>query len=71
MGPWKGTEQPGGREWDFIQSYNLCTIHFHLRTCKEKLGTAVLWGHTQTNYNGNYDQKISLRKDLIHNRIFI
>lgn len=48
-----------------------CTVHLHLITSKEKLGIAVLWGQTQTNYNGNCDQIISLSKDLIHGGIFI
>ena len=29
-----------------------CTVHLHLITSKEKLGIAVLWDQTQTNYNG-------------------
>lgn len=48
-----------------------CAVHLHLITSKEKLGIAVLWDQTQTNYNGNCDQIISLSKDLIHDGIFI
>lgn len=40
-----------------------CAVHLHLITKKqEKLGIAVLWDQTQTNYNGNCDQIISLSK---------
>ena len=74
MGLQKRTEQPGGRQDDFIQLYNLFTV-LHCSSSsdnsKEKLGMAVLWGQTQTNYNGNCDQIISLSKGLILDGIFI
>lgn len=74
MGLQKGTEQPGGRQDDFIQLYNLFTV---LRCSsssgnkQRKAGHSSLWDQTQTNYNGNCDQIISLSKDLIHDGIFI
>ena len=56
---------------NYIIYSQFCTVHLHLITRKEKLGIAVLWDQTQTNYNGNCDQIISLSKYLIHDGIFI
>lgn len=59
LGPWKGTEQAGGREDDLIQLYNLSEVlhcSFSSENKQRKAGIAVLWRLTQTNYNENYDR---------------